>query len=116
MKTGVFVGRFQPFHDGHRRCIEEILDQNDRCIVLMRDTEANEKNPFDTAKRTAMIRAAFPDPVRVDIQLISDPGAQLTVYIGRDVGYQLIQLDAATEAISATDIRKKLYADAKTPA
>lgn len=93
--------------------MEEILKKNDRCLILLRDTEVTEKNPFDIEKRKALIRAQFPDPTRLDIQAITDPGADLTVYIGRDVGYQLIQLDAATEAISATDIRKKLYADKK---
>ena len=110
MKTGVFVGRFQPFHDGHKRCVEHILENNDRCLILLRDTEISEKNPFDVEQRKALICAQFPDSSRIDIQTVKDEGADLTVYIGRDVGYKLIQLDAATEAISATDIRKKLYA------
>ncbi|MDA0376703.1 MAG: adenylyltransferase/cytidyltransferase family protein [bacterium] len=109
MKTGLFVGRFQPFHDGHRKCIEKILETCDRCIVMMRETEPTEKNPFDLEKRKAMIRAAFPDESVVEIQDFSDPSAHLSVFIGRDVGYELIQLDKTTEAISATDIRKKLY-------
>jgi adenylylsulfate kinase len=108
-KTGVFIGRFQPFHDGHKKCVEKILSENDRCIILMRDTEATEKNPFDAEKRKALIRAVFPNEEQVIIQTIDDPGAALTVYIGRDVGYDLIKLDAQTEAISATNIRKELY-------
>lgn len=108
-RTGVFIGRFQPFHEGHKRCVEKILTEKDRCIILLRDTEATEKNPFDVEKRKALIRAEFPDESRVIIQAIDDPGADLTIYIGRDVGYELIKLDAATEAISATDIRKQLY-------
>ena len=112
MKTGVFIGRFQPFHDGHRKCIHKILESHDRCIVLMRETEATDKNPFDVQKRKAMIRAEFPDESMVEIQIVTDPGAHLSVFIGRDVGYELIQLDEQTEAISATDIRKKLYDDA----
>jgi len=112
MKTGLFVGRFQPFHDGHRKCIEAILETCERCIVMMRETEKTEKNPFDFEKRKAMIRAAFPDEQQVEIHVFTDPGAQLSVFIGRDVGYELIQLDDATESISATDIRKKLYDEA----
>jgi adenylylsulfate kinase len=111
LTTGVFVGRFQPFHEGHKKCVEKILSEKDRCIILMRETELTEKNPFDIEKRKALIRAAFPDENRVIIQTIHDPGASLTVFIGRDVGYELIQLDPETEAISATDIRKKLYAE-----
>ncbi len=113
MKTGLFVGRFQPFHDGHKKCIEKILQTCDRCIVLMRETEKTEKNPFDFEKRKAMIRSAFPNEAIVEIQSFTDPGAELSVFIGRDVGYELIQLDEQTESISATDIRKKLYDDAQ---
>ncbi|MDP6561933.1 MAG: adenylyltransferase/cytidyltransferase family protein [Candidatus Peribacteraceae bacterium] len=112
MKTGLFVGRFQPFHDGHKKCIEKILETCDCCIVMMRETEKTEKNPFDFEKRKAMIRAAFPDETQVEIQVFTDPGANLSVFIGRDVGYELIQLDEQTENISATDIRKKLYDEA----
>ncbi|OGJ58092.1 hypothetical protein A2881_05120 [Candidatus Peribacteria bacterium RIFCSPHIGHO2_01_FULL_55_13] len=110
--TGVFIGRFQPFHEGHRRCVGKILEQRDRCIILVRETETTEKNPIAVAERIGMIRAHFPDSSRVEILTIQDPGADLSVFIGRDVGYDLIELDAATEAISATDLRKKMYAEA----
>lgn len=78
----------------------------------MRETQKTAKNPFDFEKRKAMIRAAFPDESQVEIQRFTDEGAELSVFIGRDVGYELIQLDEATENISATDLRKKLYEDA----
>lgn len=78
----------------------------------MRETEATEKNPFDLEKRRGMIRAAFPDEKQILITDFEDPGAELSVFIGRDVGYELIQLDEQTESISATDIRKKLYEEA----
>ena len=112
MKTAIFVGRFQPFHDGHKKCIEKILEDCDHCIVFARDTVRSEKNPFGFEKCKAMIRVAFPDESKVSVQRIEDPDCELSVYIGRDVGYELIQLDERTESISATDIRKKLYTGA----
>ncbi len=114
MKTGVFIGRFQPFHEGHRRCVEHILRERDRCLILVRETQKSDSNPLDAAARIALIRAQFPDDARITIETIPDEGADLTVYIGRDVGYDLIQLDTATEAISATDIRRQLYAPKTT--
>lgn len=112
MKTGVFIGRFQPFHEGHRKCVEKILSENDRCLILLRQTKTTDKNPLDAARRTALIRAHFPDESTVSILTVDDPGAHMSVYIGRDVGYNLIQLDAQTETISATDLRRKLYEEA----
>ena len=112
MQTGVFVGRFQPFHDVHKACIEHILTECDHCIVMIRNTDKTDKNPFAVDQRIPMIRVHFPDESKVSIVPVSDPGAQLSVYIGRDVGYKLIQLDEQTENISATDLRKKLYEEA----
>jgi len=109
MKTGIFVGRFQPFHEGHKKCVKKILETCDRCIIMMRETPQTEKNSFDLEKRKAMIRAEFPNEDQVIITVFDDPGAELSVFIGRDVGYELIQLDEQTEEISATDIRKELY-------
>jgi cytidyltransferase-like protein len=111
MRTAVFIGRFQPFHDGHRACIQHILTENDACVVLVRDTAKDERNPYSLAERYAMIRAAFPDESRVLLQSIPDPGCDLTVYRGRDVGWALedIKLDPATEAISATSIRDRSH-------
>lgn len=109
MKTGVFIGRFQPFHDGHAACIRRILNENDYCVVLVRDTRIGPRNPLTMRERWESIRAAFPDAHRVSIRPIPDLDADLTVYIGRDVGYELIKLDETTEAISATNIRAELY-------
>ncbi len=111
MKTGIYIGRFQPFHKGHRACVEHILTEADVCQIFIRDTELSDKNPFTFEERSAQIRNEFPNEAQVKISKIDDPSANLKVYIGRDVGYDLIQLDEETEKISATDIRKKLYAN-----
>jgi len=111
MRTGIYAGRFQPFHDGHYNCVLHILKECDRCDILLRNTPETNKNPFTLAERMAMIRARFTpeENARIEVIPVSDPGAEMTVYIGRGVGYDLIQLDEATEKISATDIRKQLY-------
>lgn len=111
MRTGIYVGRFQPFHDGHKKCVMHILSECDRCEILLRDTPKTNKNPFSLAERMAMIRSNFEheENIKIDIIPVNDEGAELTVYIGRGVGYDLIQLDETTEKISATNIRKELY-------
>jgi len=112
MKTGLYIGRFQPFHEGHRKCIEHILTECDRCIVMIRDTDRNDHNPLSFLEREFLIRSAFPDMKRVEISFVTDDDSDLTVYIGREVGYGLIRLDETTERISGTDLRKELYGTA----
>lgn len=112
MKTGIFIGRFQPFHEGHRKCIERILETCDRVVILLRYGKENDQNPFSREERASQINTALLPHVMAGRAIVIpfyDPGYDLTVFIGRDVGYDLIQLDAETEAISATDIRKALY-------
>ena len=73
MKTGIFVGRFQPLHDGHRACINKVLAVNDRCIVMIRDTVTSDSNPLSYEERSQMIRDAFPDEQQVQIVRLPDP-------------------------------------------
>lgn len=108
-KIGFYIGRFQPLHDGHKACIKKILETHDHCTVALRDTPISESDPLSLTERVQL----FTDWIKEDgltgkVTVISIPNVD-TVFIGRDVGYGLIKLDEKTEAISATDIRKKLY-------
>jgi len=107
--VGIYIGRFQPLHEGHVKCIEYILEKQDICTILVRDTRVNDKNPLTAQERIDLLRATFPDREKVRINVIADSDANLSIYFGREVGYELIQLDASTEKISGTSIRKKMY-------
>lgn len=58
MKVACFIGRFQPFHNGHAHVINETLKLVDKIIVII--GSANEprtaRNPFTTKERELMIR------------------------------------------------------------
>lgn len=57
----VFIGRFQPFHLGHKAVIDAALEKTDEVIVLI--GSANEprslRNPFTTCEREQMILGAY---------------------------------------------------------
>lgn len=59
----VFIGRFQPFHNGHKAVIDAALKQAKEVIVVVGSSFAarNIRNPFTFEERKAMIEAAFPD-------------------------------------------------------
>lgn len=107
MKPALFIGRFQPLHEGHKKLFQTVLDEGKNIVIALRDTEISETDPFTVEQRTQMIYDAFPDRDRV--QVISIPDISEVVY-GRKVGYGIreIHLDEATEKISATEIRKNL--------
>lgn len=107
--TGVMIGRFQPFHDGHKKLFEKILEKQDQVLILVRDTYGDEKNPFNYWEVAERIDAALYKDFGNKYQIMQAPNI-CGVYYGREVGYEVerIHLDAETESISATDIRKEM--------
>lgn len=57
----VFIGRFQPFHAGHRHVVETALNHARQVIILIGSANAprTPKNPFTASERTAMIKGSF---------------------------------------------------------
>ena len=104
--TALFIGRYQPFHAGHQRLIEEGLRRVGQVCVAVRDTHGlDEKNPLPFFAVKQRIEAALS---AYDGRFVVVPLPNITnVFYGRDVGYTVerIVLDEATEGISATKIR-----------
>ncbi|MFI5265494.1 MAG: adenylyltransferase/cytidyltransferase family protein [Candidatus Levyibacteriota bacterium] len=51
-KTGLVIGRFQPFHLGHKYVIEEALRLCDKIYIGIGSAQIfDEKNPYSTEKR-----------------------------------------------------------------
>ena len=101
-RYALFVGRWQPFHLGHKYIIDQALKQGKDVAVAVRDTELSEKNPYTVEQRIQMIKQVYGDKVLVipicDIESIN---------IGRNVGYDVIHYEVPRqiEDISATKIR-----------
>ena len=57
----VFIGRFQPFHRGHKAVIDEALKRADEVIMLIGSANLPRslRNPFSVAERAAMIQSAY---------------------------------------------------------
>ncbi len=105
--TALFIGRYQPFHNGHQRLIEEGLRRVGQVCIAVRDTNGiDEKNPlpfFAVKQRIEAVLSANAG------RFVVVPLPNITsVFYGRDVGYSVerIVLDEATEAISATNLRE----------
>lgn len=59
--TSFVIGRFQPFHKGHKALIKKALSVSKRVIVFIGSSQENrtEKNPFRPCERMKMILASF---------------------------------------------------------
>lgn len=104
--TALFVGRYQPFHDGHKALIEEGLRRVGQVCIAVRETHGtDEKNPFDFHAVKQRIEAALTQ-YRGRVLIVSLPNVT-NIFYGRDVGYSIerLVLDESAEQISATKIR-----------
>jgi len=57
----VFIGRFQPFHAGHKAVVDQALrDGKEVILVVGHDQQARDfENPFTVSERIAIIRTCF---------------------------------------------------------
>jgi cytidyltransferase-like protein len=105
--TALFIGRYQPFHPGHQRLIEEGLRRVGQVCIAVRDTHGTDaKNPLPFFAVKQRIEAAM-SAYAGRFVVVAVPNIT-NVFYGRDVGYNVerIVLDEATEEISATKIRR----------
>jgi nicotinamide-nucleotide adenylyltransferase len=61
LTVGVFVGRFQPFHNGHLEAVRYALRKVDYLYIVIGSSQRNYErdNPFTAGERIAMIKAAL---------------------------------------------------------
>lgn len=67
----VFIGRFQPFHNGHLKVIQEGLNRAKHVLVLAGSAESPRsiRNPWVFAERKAMILEAVPEELRLRVHV-----------------------------------------------
>jgi len=111
----MFVGRFQPFHQGHKWVIEEILKDGKNVLICIRDIEPDEKNPFtaiDVERNIKNELWKYLTEEKVKVMIIPDIDS---ISFGRGVGYDIVEYMPPQDVsdISATKIREQLKKDGK---
>lgn len=111
--TALFLGRYQPFHDGHRALIVEGIGRVGQACIAVRDTGGTDvKNPFGFDYVRSRLESGLRE---YEGRFIIVPLPNITnIFYGRDVGYKIerIDLDATLQAISATDARRRMFGSA----
>ena len=105
----MFIGRWQPWHDGHRWLIDQRLNQGKNVLICIRDISPDEKNPFTASQVHSNIVVELLDLIREKrVEIIKIPDIE-SVNFGRGVGYDIIEHIPPQEVsdISATKIREQ---------
>jgi len=104
--TALLIGRYQPFHAGHKALVAEALKRTGQCCIALRDVGGiDENNLYDFKKVKAEIKTACVE-FGNKIKIIELPNI-MDIFYGRGVGYNIEQLELSKElqAVSATKIR-----------
>lgn len=104
MSKSLFIGRWQPFHNGHKALVDTVLKEGKKVVIAVRDTPLSEKNPYTVEERVICIKNHYQK--NKDVEVISIPDIAEVCY-GRDVGWTVrrVRLAKRLEEISGTKIR-----------
>ena len=111
MKYSMFIGRWQPWHKGHRWLIDQRIKENKNVLICVREVQKDDKNPYDPNQVRKNVEKELSDLVESEkVKVIVIPDIESVNY-GRGVGYDIIEHIPPENIgnISATKIRKKLF-------
>jgi len=105
-KRAMFVGRWQPFHNGHKWLIDQKLSQGVPVLIAVRDIAPDKKNPLTTEETMDILNAAYADK---DVHVLAIPDIESVNY-GRGVGYEINEFVPPQDVgyISATRVRDSI--------
>jgi len=109
-RYSLFIGRWQPWHQGHRWLIDRRLNEGMNVCIAVRDVPTNKKQPWTAEDIKENIEHELSDLInegRVKIIVIPDIES---VNYGRGVGYDIIEHEPPPQIkrISATEIRNQM--------
>ena len=108
MKWKLFIGRWCPFHAGHKYIIDSMLAGGHRVAIAVRDS----KDAIETNMRAEAIEAVYDEQIaKGRVKVIVIPDVDL-VCVGRGVGYGLVEAPEEIQRISGTQIRAGLQDNA----
>ena len=108
-ETVQMLGRWQPWHKGHRALFERAIAKTGQVAIMIRDCQGwNGSNPFAAEQVRELIKRDLDPLYQGQYEIILVPNIVNITY-GRDVGYKIEQesFDESVTSISATKIRKE---------
>lgn len=115
VKYSMYIGRWQPWHEGHRWLIDQRLNEGKKVLICIRDVEPDEKNPWTATEVLQNLTNELLDIIQEGkVKIIIMPDIE-SINIGRGVGYDVIEHCPPDDIkeISATAIRNKMKEEGK---
>jgi nicotinamide mononucleotide adenylyltransferase len=111
----LFIGRWQPLHEGHKALFRQVINEGGKVCIAIREGEVNEKNPF--TPQQVLMNIATEMELEISngkLKAIIIPDI-CSVEFGRGVGYDIIEHIPPAEVadISATKIREQMKEEGK---
>ena len=111
----MFIGRWQPWHKGHRWLIDQRLNEGKNVWIAIRNVEPNENQPWTAHEVLMNLQEELDDLIqegKIFISIIPDIES---VNYGRGVGYEIIEHVPPSDIkeVSATNIRAEMRKNGK---
>ena len=109
-ETVQMLGRWQPWHEGHRALFQRALDKTGQVCIMIRSCHGwQDSNPFNVEEVKSKIKRDLDPFYQGQYEIITVPNIVNITY-GRNVGYKIEQevFDDEIHAISATKIRESM--------
>lgn len=109
-KFAFYIGRWQPFHDGHQWLIDQSFNKGKNVCIAIRDVPKDEKNWWSAEEIKSNLEERFSSQIeegKVKILIVPDIDS---INIGRGIGYDIIEHVPPQDIhdISASKIRSKM--------
>tara|TARA_B100000214_G_C23909304_1_gene600476 strand:+ start:197 stop:547 length:351 start_codon:yes stop_codon:yes gene_type:complete len=115
MKYSLFIGRWQPWHEGHKWLIDQRLKEGKKVCIAVRDVEPTKDQPWTADEIVQNIKEQLYFEITEDkVIVITVPDIESVNY-GRGVGYDIIEHvpPENIKEISATKVREQMRKDGK---
>lgn len=114
-KYSLFIGRWQPWHPGHRWLIDQRLKEGKKVWIAIRDIEPDENQPWTPHEVLMNLSNELKDLIHEGKIFISIVPDIESINYGRGVGYEIIEHIPPTDIkeISATKVRAKMREEGK---
>ena len=93
MKYSMFIGRWQPWHNGHRWLIDQRLNENKNVLICVREVSKDDQNPYDPMLVKENIEKELHDLVNSNrVKVIIIPDIESVNYVDQ-ILHQILHID-----------------------